>query len=302
MNGYSPWMDAAGATQNLSNAFNNVVLGLAQLKFQKQLRDQLTQMQMFDLMSQYGVRKAQEERLNAEAAFNRALVDAADRAAAAYRRPESDFLTQGPTQEAAEALRLNRIMEQVLRSAALSGDLPSLLGHNIPANSVSQNFITGEITPGMISVGPGETMFDPRGRMLAQGVTELGPRQQLIQPIVENGVPRFNVAATNPLFATPPSAGGVTGEVRPTDISSMVGNVLSAINSPYADTNSPVFKESAALLPVLLEEFKSRLPKRTNAPSGGKPLDPDTARKILQQAGGDKNKAREIARQMGYSF
>lgn len=33
-----------------------------------------------------------------------------------------------------------------------------------------------------------------------------------------------------------------------------------------------------------------------------KPLDPGTAKAILQEAGGDKNKARELARQRGYSF
>lgn len=33
-----------------------------------------------------------------------------------------------------------------------------------------------------------------------------------------------------------------------------------------------------------------------------KPLDPDTAKSILAEAGGDKEKARELARQRGYSF
>jgi len=34
----------------------------------------------------------------------------------------------------------------------------------------------------------------------------------------------------------------------------------------------------------------------------GQTLDADTARKILQEAGGDRNKARQIARARGYSF
>jgi hypothetical protein len=36
--------------------------------------------------------------------------------------------------------------------------------------------------------------------------------------------------------------------------------------------------------------------------AAGKPLDKDTANTFLQQAGGDKNKARELARQAGYTF
>ena len=34
----------------------------------------------------------------------------------------------------------------------------------------------------------------------------------------------------------------------------------------------------------------------------GKPLDRNTAKQYLQKAGGDKNKAREMARKDGYSF
>lgn len=42
-------------------------------------------------------------------------------------------------------------------------------------------------------------------------------------------------------------------------------------------------------------------PDVTDAPSP-KPLDPQTAKAILAEAGGDKEKAREIARQRGYTF
>lgn len=38
------------------------------------------------------------------------------------------------------------------------------------------------------------------------------------------------------------------------------------------------------------------------AAAGGKPLDAATARQILQQVGGDKDKARALARQLGYTF
>lgn len=38
------------------------------------------------------------------------------------------------------------------------------------------------------------------------------------------------------------------------------------------------------------------------APAAGKPLDAATAKALLQEVGGDKNKARELAKQRGYSF
>jgi len=51
---------------------------------------------------------------------------------------------------------------------------------------------------------------------------------------------------------------------------------------------------------------ESQLPDFTGQPTttNGQPkqLDPDTARQFLQQAGGDKNKARQMATQAGYTF
>jgi hypothetical protein len=42
--------------------------------------------------------------------------------------------------------------------------------------------------------------------------------------------------------------------------------------------------------------------KPAAAPAAGKPLDAATAKQLLQEAGGDKNKARELAKQRGYTF
>lgn len=58
-----------------------------------------------------------------------------------------------------------------------------------------------------------------------------------------------------------------------------------------------------ALLKVGRLEVEEAAPAPAGAPpTKGKRLDAETARKILQEAGGDKNKAREIARQRGYIF
>lgn len=51
------------------------------------------------------------------------------------------------------------------------------------------------------------------------------------------------------------------------------------------------------------EKAKGAGQTATAAPAtAAKPLDPETAKKFLQQAGGDKNKAREMARQAGFTF
>ena len=49
------------------------------------------------------------------------------------------------------------------------------------------------------------------------------------------------------------------------------------------------------------EAIRKLMPTKATMPST-KQLDANTARNILQEAGGDKNKAREIARKRGYSF
>lgn len=43
-------------------------------------------------------------------------------------------------------------------------------------------------------------------------------------------------------------------------------------------------------------------PSKSPAPAAKKPLDEETAMKILKEAGGDKEKARAIAKQRGFSF
>lgn len=63
---------------------------------------------------------------------------------------------------------------------------------------------------------------------------------------------------------------------------------------------------STVLGPEALEQIPVRRPDAVASLSGilndGKKLDVDTARQFLQQAGGDKDKARQLARDAGYTF
>jgi hypothetical protein len=50
------------------------------------------------------------------------------------------------------------------------------------------------------------------------------------------------------------------------------------------------------------QQQQQQAPSGGGQPAGGKPLDAQTAQKFKDQAGGDLNKARELARQSGYTF
>jgi hypothetical protein len=70
-------------------------------------------------------------------------------------------------------------------------------------------------------------------------------------------------------------------------------SVGGAANTPVQDTTT--------------DDGRDRVPQAGAAPAGpsasaGKSLDPYTAQQFLNQAGGDKNKARELAKSHGYSF
>jgi len=70
------------------------------------------------------------------------------------------------------------------------------------------------------------------------------------------------------------------------------------------DASTP--KPTNATQPSLMQGINSGYNPRQNIPpqdvNSGKQLDADTARRILQKAGGDKDKARAMARKMGYTL
>ncbi len=97
------------------------------------------------------------------------------------------------------------------------------------------------------------------------------------------------------------------GEVRPTDndIKRFV-NTLPTLAKNDAENKIIIEQLKADLrargAKVLWEERTQGGVSSTAKPTANKKLDPNTAREILNQAGGNKNKARKMATQMGYSF
>jgi hypothetical protein len=86
------------------------------------------------------------------------------------------------------------------------------------------------------------------------------------------------------------------------DVGSAVvtGNDVTAVSSPAGGARS----RAIAILqqnnkPVTDANIQSVISKLAGQVTN---LDADTARKFLEQAGGDKNKARELARAAGYVF
>lgn len=100
-----------------------------------------------------------------------------------------------------------------------------------------------------------------------------------------------------------------TGEGRPSDLDARLA--LDAIGRPFAGPEQLIANLEAASERVqtqhnqLLETFGQagfETEKFEKLQRAGKQLDKETARQILQEAGGDKNRAREIARRRGYKF
>jgi hypothetical protein len=74
--------------------------------------------------------------------------------------------------------------------------------------------------------------------------------------------------------------------------------ILTGINQPGGAGGAP------AAAPTFNVQPSGAQPTAPVAPpqAGAKPLDPATAQQFLQQAGGDKDKARDLARAAGYTF
>lgn len=88
-----------------------------------------------------------------------------------------------------------------------------------------------------------------------------------------------------------PSKSGLPVTIKKTDAIGFVNRALKL---------RPGFSGAGSYKDKLGTSAQSSL--EPDLPQAQKPLDPNTAKAILSEAGGDKEKARELARQRGYSF
>lgn len=133
---------------------------------------------------------------------------------------------------------------------------------------------------------------------------KLGPTisQEMVTGMPLHNVPPGNVAV--PPGGGPPVSIGLPRAQAGQDLSANTALTewvkMLATEGGYANrTNNPI---AMALEPFIRQLVTKGL--GTNAPTAttGGTLDPQTAAKFLQQSGGDKDKARQMAREAGYTF
>lgn len=172
--------------------------------------------------------------------------------------------------------------DQASSDAFLAGAKGQFQPHNIPANNVMLQPNTGATTPGMLLTKPGEQVA---GQPTYDAFTGKANPPQMIYE--------------NKNFAPGKSPSANKGQ--PT-----FGEIFKAAYDQTGDVT-----KSAQMAGEVMQQFggggtnqMGTLPQGTNAPpqGQGKPLDAQTAAGFLKQAGGDKNKARELAKQAGFTF
>lgn len=128
----------------------------------------------------------------------------------------------------------------------------------------------------------GGAVYTPQGRLLTAGIQRLGPDQQLYAPEDLS----MKLAATGIPKPTTPRGQAITEQMAAKMLTEGVGTneVAQAVSNLRTLTAPAATNQPAA------------------APAPGKPLDEVTAKQILLEAGGDKNKARQIAAQRGFVF
>ncbi len=212
------------------------------------------------------------------------------------------------------------ISEPLLRTWAEKGVKPPAAPHVITYEQQGEK-ITQEWDPatgGWRELGRSPARAEPRPPV---------PHYQVIQAADAQGNPVFARVNTltgevQPLggSVSPPKKASPSATLSPSQRSSLVRQTMEMLKDPlgggylHPDTGeslsaSQALDLSKKLVDAMVEEqakapqpFEPTSPQLMPAHPPQRPLDRETAAKILQEAGGDKNKARELARARGYVF
>lgn len=222
--------------------------------------------------------QAMLKKLPYEVALETAEAEAA-RARAKYTGAET--LLAGERMETEKATRPGKVDYQKNRAATeqAHGDLYKAQaenwrnrGVNVPTGDINYPSDGGAPRYGMLNVAPQHQVYAPTGQGSNMAQIAFNPNK--------TGSPSFS------------------GDVMPR-------NVFDAAAHIYQSGNAATPDEAMAMAQRMAASAMG-----TNAPpaqipppqGGGKALDASTAKQFLQQAGGDKDKARALAKQAGYNF
>lgn len=187
---YSPWRDAGNAMQSMGSDLSAKLAGLARLQMSNNARLQELGMRAADMQSQRLLRDAQMRKYQADAAEVERKMHVAKLLGESVRKPFT--MTEGPTIEGAEQLRLSDIAQFGAESGALAGHGMDLVKPiNIGQNDVAVNPITGEpvgfgamvLSPGAMGQFPGRApVVNPRPYFAPSGSTPMNAQGQPTGP------------------------------------------------------------------------------------------------------------------------
>lgn len=282
---YSPYDDAANLGQGLGSAFSQMALQLPQMRMQQMQ----VQAMLKKLPYEVALQAAEAQTAQARTGLYKKQGELTDKRGARVdqemkgRQDKNPWMIGNNPQEivAADNMQQATPVSGVLQDPAKA--LALILhntqfqkGVNIPANAVNMG-PDGTRTPGNVMLQPQQQAYAPSGP--GGGMAK----------IAENSNQRAG-------------SGAFSGQVMPRNIFDVAAKIYNSGNAANPDEALASAKRMAAgASGTNAPTTMTNMPQR-DIRQGGKPLDPDQAKAFLQQAGGDKEKAREMARQAGFQF
>lgn len=181
----SPWQDAASSVEHMGNSFQNMVLGLAQLRAHQGMQAQLMGLREQTTQSEVALRNAEAQRYLMQAAIDeRKRQVAADLSKAMFQkfRPAPEALM---TKQGSEQFNMGSLAAAAAESGALSGQGMDLLKpHNVGQNDIATDAMGNEIAAGPVVLGQ-NAMYQRDAQSTPirnEGRVTLGPQDMSVDP------------------------------------------------------------------------------------------------------------------------
>lgn len=311
---YNPWVDAAQSFGGAGNDISRLMLGIAKVQAeqrQQQFQNQVTLKELGQRDQSFGLQRdeaaariplyqseakahdASTQDMFAKIAQLQMETDAAQKFGSAQARLQvpADPILQGNGPTLAGGVQLNQrdSTQNLMQLIAMHNPEALIALHNTPENQVGSDAM-GRQQFGPTVLRPGESyQRDPNGPQTLN--TNFAPRAtgQENDVALINGLTHFLGQATQmDQFGDAPLHPELQASEAYTNALPLLGSLIQGqqqrVQTKYGQTNAPTAAPKVA-------------PTKT-----AKPLDKATAAQLLQQAGGDKNKARQLATQAGYTF
>lgn len=293
--GQSPWEDASNALGGMGNNMNSIAMAVARMRFQQAAQQQRQALMLGQLALRQQLDNSTEARNTAQAG----------KANADTQMQQQKINTAGQLGDSTWSQFMPRVGDQPGAIAGMDVGAASNMARVAGLAEKSRALFGRGMDPyALHNVPEGAMAVNPFGQPVAVGAPKL----------------QFGPPSATPMFSTGDQAGP---QLAPRPLAGEhMGNVYSALVRARAEGtmaqpgergfDKPMWDASEVALGLVQPRGTTPTnvpmgnPKQTtasgNAPAAGKNLDPNTAKQFLMKAGGDKDKARQMARDAGFSF